>query len=183
MRYLWIDFVNSDARDYLGHGQHQDHLEDPDWMRKLLHRFGLAPVDLRSDRARGRLRQLRTLIQRLALRLTRGEPIDEADLRRLNRSLSTHPAVGRVERDGATYALRLASTARGLDALLFEITASFASFLEKADPTRLKTCENPDCVWLFYDTSRSRTRRWCADGCGNLIKVRRFRQRQRSSGK
>ncbi len=33
--------------------------------------------------------------------------------------------------------------------------------------------ENPD------DTTRSRTRRWCADSCGNLIKVRKCRQKKK----
>ncbi|MCL6580471.1 MAG: CGNR zinc finger domain-containing protein [Firmicutes bacterium] len=45
-----------------------------------------------------------------------------------------------------------------------------------------KVCANADCGWLFYDDSRNRSRRWC-DGryCGNLIKVRRFRAKVRSS--
>ena len=62
--------------------------------------------------------------------------------------------------------------------MLFGITESFAAFLAEGDPTRLKLCENRDCRWVFYDTTRSRTRRWCADTCGNLIKVREFRRRK-----
>jgi predicted RNA-binding Zn ribbon-like protein len=34
-----------------------------------------------------------------------------------------------------------------------------------------------ECAWLFLDTTRSRTRRWCdMRSCGNRHKVRRFRQ-------
>jgi CGNR zinc finger len=49
---------------------------------------------------------------------------------------------------------------------------------------RLKRC--PDCQWVFYDRTRSRTKVWCdmlagdAGGrsCGTIAKVRRFRERQ-----
>jgi hypothetical protein len=49
---------------------------------------------------------------------------------------------------------------------------------------RLKVC--PDCRWVFYDRTRSRTKVWCdmlagdAGGraCGTIAKVRRFRERQ-----
>jgi len=37
-------------------------------------------------------------------------------------------------------------------------------------------------AWAFYDESKNRSRRWCsAAECGNLIKVRRFRERQRAA--
>ena len=74
--------------------------------------------------------------------------------------------------------LRLDPAAKGLEAVLFVLTESFASFLVEGEPDRLKLCENPDCKWVFYDTTRSRTKRWCADSCGNLMKVRRFRARR-----
>jgi predicted RNA-binding Zn ribbon-like protein len=55
-----------------------------------------------------------------------------------------------------------------------------------ADDTwfRLKRC--PDCQWVFYDRTRSRTKVWCdmlagdAGGrsCGTIAKVRRYRERQ-----
>ena len=45
---------------------------------------------------------------------------------------------------------------------------------------RLKACGNPDCQWAFYDRSHSRVGAWCDMAtCGNRIKNRRLRQRQR----
>jgi predicted RNA-binding Zn ribbon-like protein len=45
---------------------------------------------------------------------------------------------------------------------------------------RLKQCPGEDCGWLFLDTSRNGSRQWCdMRDCGNLAKVRRFRQRLR----
>ncbi|MGN6176626.1 MAG: CGNR zinc finger domain-containing protein [Streptosporangiaceae bacterium] len=44
----------------------------------------------------------------------------------------------------------------------------------------MKACGNPDCRWAFYDRSHSRAGAWCDMAtCGNRIKNRRLRQRQR----
>jgi predicted RNA-binding Zn ribbon-like protein len=46
---------------------------------------------------------------------------------------------------------------------------------------RLKICVADDCQWAFYDTSKNRSRRWCAMGvCGNRQKTRVYRARQRA---
>jgi predicted RNA-binding Zn ribbon-like protein len=43
---------------------------------------------------------------------------------------------------------------------------------------RLKECPGEECGWLFLDTSRNGSRQWCdMRDCGNLAKVRRFRER------
>ena len=40
----------------------------------------------------------------------------------------------------------------------------------------LRACEKPDCRWLFLDTSKNHTRRWCEmKVCGNRMKARRFK--------
>jgi predicted RNA-binding Zn ribbon-like protein len=49
--------------------------------------------------------------------------------------------------------------------------------LPKGD--RVRQCGGENCGWLFLDTSRNRSRQWCdMRDCGNLAKVRRFRQRR-----
>jgi predicted RNA-binding Zn ribbon-like protein len=46
---------------------------------------------------------------------------------------------------------------------------------------RLKLCENAECSWAFYDSSRNRSGSWCRMGeCGNRLKNRAYRARQRS---
>jgi predicted RNA-binding Zn ribbon-like protein len=45
----------------------------------------------------------------------------------------------------------------------------------------LRECGNPECRWLFLDTSKNHTRRWCdMKICGNRIKARRFKAQQRA---
>lgn len=42
-------------------------------------------------------------------------------------------------------------------------------------PARLHTCASGTCRWLFLDTSKNRTRRWCdMKTCGNRAKARRY---------
>lgn len=45
---------------------------------------------------------------------------------------------------------------------------------------RFKCCELPTCGWAFYDTTRSRTRRWCSmKTCGSRHKAREYYKRKR----
>jgi predicted RNA-binding Zn ribbon-like protein len=47
------------------------------------------------------------------------------------------------------------------------------------DLHRLRACGNETCRWLFLDTSKNRTRRWCdMKICGNRMKARRFHARR-----
>lgn len=46
---------------------------------------------------------------------------------------------------------------------------------------RLRACRNPECQWAFYDRSHARRGAWCdMAGCGNRIKNRNLRARQRA---
>jgi predicted RNA-binding Zn ribbon-like protein len=50
------------------------------------------------------------------------------------------------------------------------------------DVTRLKRCERPACNLVFYDTTRSGTRRWHAESpCGSRERQRRHRIASRTS--
>jgi predicted RNA-binding Zn ribbon-like protein len=45
---------------------------------------------------------------------------------------------------------------------------------------RLKICASDDCEWAYYDNSKNRSRNWCEYGCGNKLKTRAYRARQRA---
>ena len=46
---------------------------------------------------------------------------------------------------------------------------------------RLKVCAFDECEWAYYDQSRNRSRSYCEYGCGNKLKTRAYRARQRSA--
>ncbi len=177
----WLDLLNSDWHDYLGRGRHEDRLESRKWLKSFLLRWSLAPLDVASADTRKTLRELRALLQSLVASVVAGKPPRDKDLASLNAYLAAGPVVPRVEQDQDVYKLRLVPVRMALNAVLSEIARSFAEVLVEGDPTRIKICENADCKWVFYDRSRNRTRRWCegATGCGNLLKVRRFRERRK----
>lgn len=71
----------------------------------------------------------------------------------------------------------------GLDWLLAAIARSAAELIAEGASARLRVCSNPDCGLFFYDTSRTRRRRWCSmSRCGNRHKVAAF-SRRHSAGR
>jgi predicted RNA-binding Zn ribbon-like protein len=46
---------------------------------------------------------------------------------------------------------------------------------------RLKICASDECEWAYYDRSKNRSRSWCEYGCGNKIKTRAYRARQKQA--
>ena len=53
--------------------------------------------------------------------------------------------------------------------------------VSQGHPERLRVCANPDCRWVFSDSSRSGRRKWCdMNTCGNRAKVARHRQRRKT---
>lgn len=68
-----------------------------------------------------------------------------------------------------------------LDAVLWPVYRAAAALLTSGDLSRLRQCGGEGCGWLFLDQSKNRSRQWCTmEDCGNLAKVRRFRQRRRA---
>jgi predicted RNA-binding Zn ribbon-like protein len=65
--------------------------------------------------------------------------------------------------------------------VLWPVVASAVELLTGGDLTRVRECPGvADCGWLFYDTSRNRTRRWCSmEGCGSRSKMRRYHARSK----
>ena len=54
------------------------------------------------------------------------------------------------------------------------------NLLTETDHKLIRKCENPECVIVFYDTSKNHTRRWCRmQVCGNRFKAAKFYKRNR----
>lgn len=70
-----------------------------------------------------------------------------------------------------------------LEQMLWPVARSAADLLTSANLDRVRECaDDRGCGDLFIDTSRNRSRRWCAmRDCGNRAKVRRHRRRKRSA--
>jgi predicted RNA-binding Zn ribbon-like protein len=61
---------------------------------------------------------------------------------------------------------------------VWALALSAAELLISADLDRVRACDSPECRWLFLDTSKNHTRRWCdMKVCGNRMKARKFKAR------
>jgi predicted RNA-binding Zn ribbon-like protein len=80
-----------------------------------------------------------------------------------------------------TWRIEFVAREGGLDWLLAAIAHSAAEIIGEGVSARMRLCANPHCGLFFYDTSRTRRRRWCSMAvCGNRHKVAAFARRQAS---
>jgi predicted RNA-binding Zn ribbon-like protein len=85
-------------------------------------------------------------------------------------------AVGRARLAPAGSGFALVWEADDPDRILWPLASSAVDLLRGGPLDRIKRCHQ--CRWLFLDTSRNRSRRWCSmDECGVRIKMRRYRER------
>jgi predicted RNA-binding Zn ribbon-like protein len=67
---------------------------------------------------------------------------------------------------------------RALELPLWKLSIEAATLLASNQSSKVSACSNPECRWLFLDTSKNQSRRWCdMKLCGNRLKARRFRQK------
>ncbi|HEY6924978.1 MAG TPA: CGNR zinc finger domain-containing protein [Steroidobacteraceae bacterium] len=62
---------------------------------------------------------------------------------------------------------------------VWALAESVSHILLSSNIARVRTCAADTCRWLFLDTSKNHTRRWCnMRVCGNRMKARRFQARR-----
>ena len=174
---LWLDLLNSDWHDFRGSGKHEDRLNKDAWLKNFLLPWQGALKVAPLPKIKKELKELRSLLCRMAEDFSKQKPLRKIDLKRLNDVLGSSPEIKKVVSSGRSYALKHEMKTPGIHSMLAEIAHSFAEILAFGEPERIKICQNPDCLWIFYDHSKNHSRKWCenATGCGNLIKVRLFR--------
>lgn len=124
------------------------------------------------------LRNLRELLARVFLAVADGGTPDPADIDTLSALATAAVAHRRLSfpagADAATWTARRGSL---LDQLAVEATEMLTS---PETLRRVSACG--ECRWLYLDTTRNRSRRWCdpAD-CGNRARQRRHYHRTRPS--
>lgn len=185
MERLWTDFVNSYWRDWRGSGHSEDRLEKSEWQQRWLERWELnAPVPASVSEV-DIMRSFREQLQQMAHRLADGGLLNAKDLEWLNTTLAKGPVYRKLDSDQSQeeqpkVQLKLIAVEHSWQQVMAEVAADFVQTIAEGEGRRIRFCDNPDCLWVFYDDTRSRTKKYCDDKmCGNLMKVRRFRERQK----
>jgi predicted RNA-binding Zn ribbon-like protein len=147
-----------------------DALADAPGASELLAPFLARPVTPRELPA---LRDLQRAVTAIIAALIDGSP---APLAALNRLAAEHPGT-RALAQGPDGILRVRLRfPRGPAAAI--LTHQTISELEGLDPARLRRCSRPECRLVFYDLTRSGTRRWHSERpCGLRERQRRHRAR------
>lgn len=120
-----------------------------------------------------RARELREVIHAAATAAAIGDELPASAVQVINDCSAQGRAAAFLTPEGKRQ-WKLSSTSSVEDALSV-IAADAISILAGERDGKLALCASPSCQAAFFDTSQSRTRRWCDMGtCGNKEKKARF---------
>lgn len=125
-------------------------------------------------------RDLREAVHAAATAAAGDEPLPSAAIQTINACSAQGRAAAVLTAEGNRH-WRLSSASSVEDALGV-IAADAISIIAGERDGRLALCASPTCRAAFFDTSQSRSRRWCdMNTCGNRQKKARFMASQRKS--
>ncbi|WP_096188774.1 CGNR zinc finger domain-containing protein [Evansella halocellulosilytica] len=120
--------------------------------------------------------ELRESIYEIFSLVSNNETLASIDLSILNEALGNAYGMMRVVPGEKNFSLEFSNCEEALDGMLPPIVQSAIDILiSEKELSRVKKCEGDPCGWLFLDTTRNRSRRWCSMAdCGNRAKAKRF---------
>jgi predicted RNA-binding Zn ribbon-like protein len=147
--------------------------------QKLLRDAAGQPAE--AGRVLKRAAVLREAIYRIFIALIHGKSPAKADLDELNSTLIKMTSGARIIGTEKGFAWNWRVDEDALDSLIWPIALSAAELLVSEERKRVGQCaDDRGCGWLFLDSSKNRTRRWCdINDCGNRAKQRRHYERTR----
>lgn len=123
---------------------------------------------------------LREAIYRIFSAIAAGRSPTGEDLTILNNALAEALPQLQVVSTQTGFSWAWRSEPSALEAMLWPVARSAAELLISGELERVRECDGDTCSWLFLDTSKNRSRRWCdMRDCGNRAKARRHYQRSR----
>jgi predicted RNA-binding Zn ribbon-like protein len=125
---------------------------------------------------------LREALHRIFSAIAEGQKPSSSDMKYLNGRLSD--ALGRLQIVSGPEGYKWDWKGReaALDWLLWPVLRAAADLLTSNQLEILRQCPGAGCAWLFVDTSRNGSRRWCAMGvCGNRAKARRHYEQAKAA--
>jgi predicted RNA-binding Zn ribbon-like protein len=188
---LALDFANTSSGR--GWPTHEDHLwrakDVVDWAQ---HAKVIKPADAQSVRSAiesdvklgalllKRARELREDIYATSFDLAAGRPAPEPRVDSITRAHAACLARARLTLVDGRYVWSWNAAKSPIEAILGPISLSALTTLTQADLSRVKQCQGERCGWLFFDTTKNKSRRWCEmEVCGNRAKQKRHNARAR----
>ena len=143
---------------------------------RLLRLAGSEPKN--AERAFRKALRIRELLYQVFSRNARSSKPKQEEVEALVESYAEAISHSSLVRQNALFAIDWPME-RSLDTPLWPILYSAGQLLLSKELVHVKEC--PNCGWLFLDTSRNRSRRWCSmSTCGARDKMRRYLRRTRT---
>jgi predicted RNA-binding Zn ribbon-like protein len=164
-----IDFVNTNEPQIA-----QDRLRDPEQTRNWLAAEGFEGSEELSHDDWAAIIAFREGI-RAGAAANNGYDLDPDAVAALHHAIGW---LGFTVRAGADAHLEVAATTTAGRALA-PLAGALMTAQADGSWTRVKACARDTCRWLFYDTTRNRSRTWCTSTtCGSREKAKRAYRRQ-----
>lgn len=191
-----LDFVNSLDNRFREDGPNEilasyadvlRFLEESGLLTRQVLTLGKRVAPEAAQRALLSVRELRESAATTIYDILEGKPPPQADLRVLERHFfeagqhqelhGAAPGGQPAERPGLVWSWGRFETEPDLPVWI--LARSLSEILLSDQMARVRTCAVHTCRWLFLDTSKNHSRRWCnMKVCGNRVKARRFQARQ-----
>jgi len=126
---------------------------------------------------------LREAIYHIFSAISADHQLKPQDLKVLNDSLSKSLGHLQLSKVNSHFMWNWLADKNSLDKMLWPVSRSASRLLTSENLNRTGECaDEHGCGWLFFDTSRNRSRRWCdMKDCGNRDKVRRYYKKAKKS--
>ena len=118
---------------------------------------------------------LRLVLTRIFRAIAHGDTAEESDLQHVQMEYLSGLSAARLTPTADGYDWGWDADGLALNWPLWVVARSAVEVLTTDELARVKECPGADdCGWLFYDTSKNNSRRWCSmEGCGSRVKMRR----------
>jgi predicted RNA-binding Zn ribbon-like protein len=124
-------------------------------------------------------RELREAIERIFSALADQRNVDRGDLSLLNHHLAQALAHRRISKERPGFVWTWEGIEKFATGPLWPIAYAATELLASEDRSFVRRCASVTCRWLFLDTSKNRSRRWCEMRvCGNRTKAQRYYKRR-----
>ncbi len=189
--YVCLDFTNtledrpdetpqellSSYSDLIAWGRQAQIVSDEE-ARRLLEEEARRPDEAKATLQRAMT--LREALYRICEKVVEEGAPEESDLWILDSVLSQGMVQARILAEGNGFRWGWLDKGEALESVLWVVARPAADLLTSELRHAVRICGAEDCGWLFLDTSKNHSRRWCnMKSCGNRAKARRYLDRNR----
>lgn len=189
----WIDFVNTELAEQERVVDLLGSFEDLVVWLEEAGMLGLEEAGCALERWDGteegrlvlsRAMDLRSTLRRVAEGFARSGAVEPGFVEEINALLAQRLGHPELVDSGDGFEVRFRPEPDGPEGLLSPLAESAARFLAGAEPSLVKSCENPGCILFFYDSTKNHGRRWCSmASCGNRMKAKAHYERSRAQAR